>query len=66
MKNVSNGIDLVLIDESLHLKMGMEMIFAILQQSPEIMQDEVFVKRIQDTMVESVDLELQFLKQQFE
>jgi len=36
MKNVCNGIDLVLIDESLHLKLGIELILGILDENPEI------------------------------
>lgn len=66
MSNICNGIDLVLIDESLHLKMGMETIFAILDETPEILQDEAFVAHIQKTIVDAVDLELQFLQQQFQ
>ena len=37
MSNICNGIDLVLIDESLHLKMGMEIIFTMLEETPEIL-----------------------------
>ena len=66
MQNVCNGIDLILIDESLHLKMGMEMIFAILQQEPAIMDDADFVQKIQDTLKEWVEIELEFLKQLFD
>lgn len=36
MKNVCNGIDLVLIDESMHLKLGIELILAMLEDTPEI------------------------------
>jgi ribonucleotide reductase beta subunit family protein with ferritin-like domain len=36
MKNVCNGIDLVLIDESMHLKLGIEMILTLLEENPEI------------------------------
>lgn len=66
MSNICNGIDLVLIDESLHLKMGMEIIFTMLEETPEILQDEAFVAQIQKTVVDAVDLELQFLQQQFQ
>lgn len=66
LSNVSNGIDLVLIDESFHLKLGMELILAILEESPEIAQDEEFVKLIQTTIIECTELELEFVKEQFE
>ena len=66
LTNVSNGIDLVLIDESFHLKLGIELILAILEESPEIAQDEEFVKLIQTTIVECTELELEFVKEQFE
>lgn len=65
MSNVSNGIDLVLIDESFHLKLGMELILAILEESPEIAADEEFVKLIRDTIVQCTELELEYVKQQF-
>lgn len=65
MKNVSNGIDLVLIDESFHLKLGMELILAILEESPEIAADESFVNLIRGTIVECTELELEFVKEQF-
>ena len=66
MSNVCNGVDLVLIDESLHLKMGMEIIFTMLEENPEIMDDADFVASIQQTITSAVDLELQFLTQQYE
>ncbi len=66
MQRVCNGIDLVLIDESMHLKMGMEMIFAILDEAPEIADDEAFIANIQQTLIDGAYLELEFLKQQFE
>jgi len=65
MSNVCNGVDLVLIDESLHLKMGMEIIFTMIEETPEILDDEIFVQKIQETIVGAVDLELQFLEQQY-
>lgn len=65
MSNICNGVDLVLIDESLHLKMGMEIIFTMIEETPEILDDEVFVQKIQETIVNAVDLELQFLEQQY-
>ena len=65
MSNVCNGIDLVLIDESLHLKMGMEIIFTMIEETPEILEDASFIQVIQKTVVDAVDLELKFLEQQF-
>jgi len=52
MKNVCNGMDLVLIDESFHLKMGMEMILTMIEETPELVQDEAFVQHIRNTIVE--------------
>ncbi len=66
MKNVCNGIDLVLIDESLHLKLWIELILGILEESPEITNDQWFVDTIQSTIIEWTELEIEFLKQQFE
>lgn len=65
MSNVCNGVDLVLIDESMHLQMGMEIIFAMLEENPEIMHDDEFVHTIQQTILDAVELELQFLKKQY-
>ena len=66
MRNVCNGIDLVLIDESLHLKMWIELILAILEENPEITEDADFVQLIKNTIIEGTELELQFIKQQFD
>lgn len=66
MQRVNNGIDLVLIDESMHLKMGMEMIFAIIDEAPEIAEDGEFLDMIQNTLIEGVELECEFLKSLFE
>ena len=65
MKNVCNGIDLILIDESFHLKMGIELILAIVEETPEIIHDSAFVEHIQKTIVEGTEIELEFLKQLF-
>lgn len=66
MKNVCNGIDLVLIDESFHLKLGIEIILAVIEETPEILQDLQFVERIRSTIVEGTELEIEFVRQQFE
>lgn len=65
MKNFCNGVDLVLIDESFHLKLGMELILAILEESPEIANDESFVQLIKNTIVQCTELELEYVKVQF-
>jgi ribonucleoside-diphosphate reductase beta chain len=43
----------------------MELILAILEESPEIAADEEFVKLIRDTIVQCTELELEYVKQQF-
>lgn len=65
MKNVCNGVDLVIIDESFHLKLGIELILAVLEESPEIWKDTEFVKVIKETIVECTELELEFIKEVF-
>jgi ribonucleoside-diphosphate reductase beta chain len=62
MRNVCNGMDLVLIDEGLHLKMGIEMILTMIEETPELVQDAAFVQHIQQTIVDSVEVELRFVK----
>jgi ribonucleoside-diphosphate reductase beta chain len=65
MKNICNGIDLVLIDESFHLKLGIELILTILEESPEILEDKQFIDHIKATIVEGTELEIEFIRQQF-
>lgn len=62
MRNICNGIDLVLIDESFHMRMGVEMILTMLEETPEITEDEAFVAQVQKSIVDGVELELEFLK----
>jgi ribonucleoside-diphosphate reductase beta chain len=62
MRNVCNGMDLVLIDESFHLKMGVEMILTMIEETPELVQDAVFVEHIQKTIVECTEIELKFIR----
>ncbi len=62
MKNICNGIDLVLVDESLHMRMGIEMVLAIIEENPEILEDEAFVAQVQKAIVDGTELELKFLK----
>ncbi|HMT27149.1 MAG TPA: ribonucleotide-diphosphate reductase subunit beta, partial [Candidatus Absconditabacterales bacterium] len=66
MKNVTNGIDLIMIDESLHLKLGVEMILGVIEENPIILEDAEFVNHIKNTMIDGTELELQFIKQQFD
>lgn len=65
MKNVCNGIDLVMIDESFHLKLGIEIILWVLEETPEILEDQQFVNTIKESIIYGTELELQFIKQQF-
>jgi ribonucleoside-diphosphate reductase beta chain len=52
MKNVCNGIDLVLIDETQHLKMGIEMILTMIEENPDLVADPAFVHEIRQTIIE--------------
>ena len=63
MTNICNGIDLVLIDESLHMRMGVEMVLTIIEENPEIVNDADFVANVQKCIVEGTELELEFLAQ---
>ena len=65
MKNVCNGIDLVLIDESMHLKLGIELILGMLEDTPEIWLDSQFVAHIRSTIIDCTQLELEFVQSQF-
>lgn len=62
MRNICNGIDLVLIDESFHLKLGVEMIMTILEETPEMLEDGDFVQLVQQAIVDGTELELEFLR----
>lgn len=66
MKNVCNGIDLVLIDESFHLKLGMEIILGMLEETPELAEDEDFVDKIRSTIIECSELEFEFIRKIFD
>jgi ribonucleoside-diphosphate reductase beta chain len=39
---------------------------AILEETPEILEDATFVEMIKDTIVQGTELELEFVKQQFQ
>ncbi len=62
MTNICNGVDLILIDESFHMRLGVEMVLGILEENPEITQDHVFVQNVQQCIVDGTELELLFLK----
>lgn len=62
MSNVCNGIDLVLIDESLHMRLGIELILGMIEDTPELTQDDAFVATIKQCLIDGVELELKFLK----
>lgn len=63
MRNICNGIDLVLIDESFHMRMGIEMILTIIEETPEILEDTAFIENVQHCIVEGVEIELKFLQE---
>ena len=65
MKNVVSGIELVLIDESLHLQNGIEAILTIVEENQEILDDLQFIETIRDTLIDAVELELNYLKTKF-
>lgn len=52
MKNICNGIDLVLIDESFHMRLGVEMILTIIEENPEILEDHTFIANVQNCIVD--------------
>ncbi len=65
MKNVVSGVELVLIDESLHLQNGIEAIITIAEENPEIVDDDRFIDNITETIIDAVELELNYLKSKF-
>ncbi len=65
MKNVASGVELILIDESLHLQNGIEAILIMLEESPGIVDDEVFVKEMRSIILEGLQLELDYIRSKF-
>ncbi len=65
MRNVCNGIDLVLIDESMHLKMWIELIMTMIDETPALVEDTAFVASMRQTIIEGTELEIQFIRQLF-
>src|SRR5690625_7183728 len=62
MKNVVSGVELVLIDESLHLQNGIEAILIILDENPEITEDAEYVQEIRDVILHGTALEIEYVK----
>src|SRR5699024_12195973 len=60
MKNVVSGVELVLIDESLHLQNGIEAILIMLEENPEIVEDTEYVQDIRDVILEGTYLEIEY------
>src|SRR5699024_11606333 len=50
MKNVVSGVELVLIDESLHLQNGIDAILIMLEANPENVEDQQYVQCISDVI----------------
>ena len=65
MKNVVSGVELILIDESLHLQNGIEAILTMVEENPEIVDDYDFVENIRQSIIDAVELELNYLKTKF-
>ena len=62
MRNVCNGMDLVFIDESFHLQLWVELIMEMINETPWLLDDDQFVKKVHDTVVIATDLELESIK----
>lgn len=65
MKNVVSGVELVLIDESLHLQNGIEAILIILDENPGIVEDENYVLQIREILLKGTGLEIEYVKEKF-
>ena len=65
MKNVASGVELILIDESLHLQNGIEAILIMLEESPEIADDENFAKEMKAVILNGLQLELDSIRSKF-
>lgn len=65
MKNVVSGVELVLIDESLHLQNGIEAILIILDENPGIVEDENYVQQIREIILKGTGLEIEYVKGKF-
>ena len=65
MKNVVSGVELVLIDESLHLQNGIESILIMLEETPEIAEDTQYVNEIRDIILKGAYLEIEYVQARF-
>lgn len=65
MKNVVSGVELILIDESLHLQNGIEAILIMLDECPEITEDEAFVEEMRQILLTGLQLELDYIRSKF-
>ena len=65
MKNVVSGVELVLIDESLHLQNGIEAILILLDETPEMVDDFAFVEEIRNIIIDGANLEFEYLRRIF-
>lgn len=65
MKNVASGVELILIDESLHLQNGIESILIMLDETPEISEDREFVNEIRQLILKGTQLEIDYIRSRF-
>lgn len=65
MKNVASGVELVLIDESMHLQNGIEAILIMLDENPEIVEDTAYVQDIRNVILEGTQLEVDYIDYKF-
>jgi ribonucleoside-diphosphate reductase beta chain len=65
MKNVVSGVELILIDESLHLQNGIEAILIMLEETPEIAEDIQYVNEIREIILKGAWLEIEYIQNKF-
>ncbi len=65
MKNVVSGVELILIDESLHLQNGIEAILILLDEYPEILADTAYVDGLYELILKGSELEIRYVHEQF-
>lgn len=65
MGNVVSGVELTLIDESLHLQNGIEAILIMLEETPEIAEDSAYVEDIRCVILKGADLEIDYVRSRF-
>ncbi len=66
MRNVVSGVELILIDESLHLQNGIEAILIMLEETPEIVDDAQFVREIREVILKGTYLEIEYVQHKFD